>query len=59
MFPCGWIVGCWRERLDINKFLEDHYSDEELARIFAPPKPKVESLLNLIEQAKKAKEKES
>jgi len=51
--PCGWIVGCWQMRMDINTFLEDHYSKEEQKRIFAPPKPKIESLLNLIEQAKK------
>jgi hypothetical protein len=42
--------------MDIDKFLADHYSKEELDRIFAPPKPKVESLLELIEKAKKAGE---
>ncbi len=58
MFPCGWIIGCWQERMDINKFLKDHYSNEELDLIFAPPRPKVESLVNLIEQAKKRKKEE-
>lgn len=53
MSPCGWIAGCWQTRMDINKFLEDHYSNEELDRIFAPPKPKLESLVEMIEQAKK------
>ena len=59
MFPCGWIVGCWQERMDINKFLEDHYSNKERDQIFAPPRPKVESLVNLIEQAKKRTKKET
>ena len=53
MLPCRWIVGCWQMHMDISKFLADHYSGEELDRIFAPPKPKIESLVDLIERAKK------
>ena len=55
MLPCRWIVGCWRTYMDINRFMEEHYSKEELNRIFAPPKPKIENLVNLIEKAKKVK----
>ena len=53
LLPCRWIIGCWQERIDINNFLEKHYSKEELNQIFTPPKPKIESLLDLIEKAKK------
>jgi len=56
MLPCRWIVGCWKMYLDINKFLEDHYSKEESDRIFASPKPKIQSLVGLIEKAKKVHE---
>jgi len=59
MFPCGWIIGCWHERIDIHEFLKGHYSTEELDRIFTLPRPKVESLVNLIEQAKQRKKKTS
>jgi len=55
MLPCRWIVGCWQTRIDINKFLEDHYSGEEQERIFVPPRPKIESLVDLIEKTKKVK----
>jgi hypothetical protein len=55
LLPCRWIVGCWQVRLDVNQFLEEHFSKEELKRIFVPPKPKIESLVELIEMAKKAK----
>ena len=41
--------------MDINKFLEDHYSKEELDQIFTPPKPKIQSLVDMIEKAKEAK----
>jgi hypothetical protein len=57
MLPCRFIVGCWQMQIDINKFLEDHYSNEELDRIFAPPKPKIQSLVGLIEKAKEVKQK--
>jgi hypothetical protein len=40
-------------QMDINRFLADHYSKEELDQIFAPPKPKIQSLVDLIERAKK------
>jgi hypothetical protein len=53
MLPCRWIAGCWQGRMEIQTFLEDHYTEEEREQIFTPPKPKIESLLNLVEKAKK------
>ncbi len=58
MLPCIWIVGCWEMRMDMNKFMTDHYSKEEMDRIFTPPRPKIESLLNLVEDAKKVKQED-
>jgi hypothetical protein len=55
MLPCRWIAGCWKGRMEIQTFLEDHYTKEEREQIFTPPKPKIESLVNLVERAKKAK----
>jgi hypothetical protein len=55
MLPCRWIVGCWQGQMDINKLLEDHYSKKELDQIFALPKPKLQSLVDLMEKAKKVK----
>ena len=56
MLPCRFIVGCWQGQMDIETFLDEHYSEDELNRIFAPPKPKIESLVGLMEKAKKAKQ---
>ena len=56
MLPCRFIAGCWQSQMDIAAFLEAHYSEDELNRIFAPPKPKIESLVGLMERAKKAQE---
>jgi len=44
--------------IDINTFLEEHYSRQELDRVFDPPKPKIQSLVSLIEKAKKVKQED-
>ena len=49
--PCRKIFDCWWETLDIKAFIENHYSTAIQTAISAPPKPKVLSLLELIEQA--------
>jgi hypothetical protein len=56
MLPCRFIVGCWQGQMDIEALLQEHYSEEELDRIFAPPKPKIESLVGLIEKVQKEKQ---
>jgi hypothetical protein len=58
MLPCRFIIGCWQGKLDINAFLAEHYSEEEQARIFAPPKPKIESLVGLMEKVRKEKQED-
>jgi len=57
--PCRWIAGCWQMHTDINRFLAEHYTTEELERIFDPPKPKIQTLVELIEKAKKARKESS
>lgn len=52
--PCSSIVGCWQSQVDIGRFLNDHYSEEEIAQVLTPPKSKMESLVELVEKAKKA-----
>ena len=54
LLPCGRIIGCWHQ-LNIREFLDEHYSKEELDRIFVPPKPKIESLIEMVEKVKKEK----
>jgi hypothetical protein len=56
MLPCRFIAGCWQGQMDIEAFFDEHYSEEDLNRIFAPPKPKMESLVNLMEKVKKEKQ---
>jgi hypothetical protein len=55
--PCRRIVVCWEFRLEIAKFLSEHYSIDQIEHALAPPiKSRVETILELVEKAKKIKE---
>jgi hypothetical protein len=57
--PCRRILVCWEFRIEISKFLNEHYSFEQIERAFAPPtKTRIETILELIEKAKKTKEED-
>lgn len=49
---CRNIVPCWETAIDIAGFLAAHYTEEERKAATAEPKPKVMSLIELIEKAK-------
>lgn len=51
--PCRKILDCWHERFDIHAYLKEIYSDEEIAQIVSPPKPK---LMQIVEIARRAGE---
>jgi hypothetical protein len=55
--PCRRIIICWEFRIEISKFLGGHYSIEQIQRALAPPtKTRLETIIELIEKAKKIKE---
>ncbi len=57
-FPCRRIMVCWEFRLEISKFLSEHYSVDQIQSALSPPtKTRLDTLLELIESAKKIKEK--
>ena len=48
------MMDCWWERVEIETYLKEHFTPEELNRsIFAKPKSKMVSLIELIEKAKR------
>jgi len=51
--PCFKILDCWFEKFDVRKFIEERYTTEEIERFLQPPKPKIQTLLTLIQQAQK------
>jgi hypothetical protein len=56
-FPCRKIIICWEFRLEIGKFLSEHYTVDEIQRALAPPsKSRLETIIELVEKAKKIKD---
>jgi hypothetical protein len=54
--PCRRMMVCWEFRMEISKFLAEHYSMDQIQCALAPPtKTRLESILELIEKAKKTK----
>jgi hypothetical protein len=51
--PCRKIYDCWWETFDVADFVRNHYDEETIGKITAPPPPKTTTLLDLIEQAKR------
>ena len=51
--PCRLIADCWHEQFDVATFLSEHFTPEQLQAALAPPKPKLASILDLIEKARR------
>ncbi len=52
--PCFKILDCWWEHFDVVLYLKDNLSEDQFNRVMEDrPKPKVTSLIELIEQAKR------
>jgi hypothetical protein len=51
--PCRKMPDCWWETFDIKAFIAGNYSEEIQATMQEPPKPKMLSILELVEQARK------
>jgi hypothetical protein len=52
--PCWKIIDCWWEGFDVVAFLREHMPVEQFERLLnTQPKPKIRSLIELVEEAKK------
>jgi len=57
--PCRRIIICWEFPIEISKFLAENYTFDQIQRALAPPsKTRFETILEIIEKAKKIKEEE-
>lgn len=56
--PCPRIIICWHPYFSVEENLRHELNEKEWKKVFEePPKPKVLSLVELIEQAQKRKGK--
>ena len=53
LLPCHKVLDCWHEIFDIQAYIHEFYSKEEIERFLAPPQPKINQILDLIKQARK------
>lgn len=56
--PCRKIYDCWWQDFDIAAFMEAHYPPETLAHVTEAKKPKMLSLVEIIQRAQ-AKKKDA
>jgi hypothetical protein len=49
--PCRKVRDCWHEKLEIDLFLNEEYSESERERIFSPPPEKISTIIDLIKKA--------
>jgi len=57
--PCSKIMDCWYDHFMIEDFMRQELTPDEWDRVFSQPlKPKVLTLVELIEEAKKRKTEE-
>ena len=55
--PCFKTMDCWFPHFNVHKYLKEKLTEEDFKKIFLDKgKPKVFSLMDLIEQAKQKKE---
>lgn len=55
--PCPKTIDCWWETFDIVRYLQEHLPAEHFEELLqAQPRPKIASLVELIEKAKKGAE---
>jgi len=51
---CFKVIDCWWETFDIVRYLKDNLPEDQFEQLMvARPRPKIASLVELIEQAKK------
>jgi len=51
--PCSKVLDCWFQQFPIEKFIQDNFSSDEQKKIFEPPKTKILTLTEILEQAQK------
>ena len=52
--PCRRIFDCWWEAFDVDSFIRAHFTAEQIAAILAPPQPKMATLVELIDKARRS-----
>ena len=47
--PCSKIFDCWSEKINIKDFCYSNYKKEDIDKILEPGKPKIHTILDIIQ----------
>lgn len=50
--PCRRVLDCWHEIFDVRAYIQGFYSEDEIDMFLAPPEPKINQILELINKAR-------
>jgi len=56
--PCSKTLDCWFQNFPVQEFISTNYTADEQKKIIEPPKAKIQSLTEILEQAQKRLRKE-
>lgn len=51
--PCSKALDCWFQNFPVQEFINTNYTVDEQKKIVEIPKPKIQSLSEILEQAQK------
>jgi hypothetical protein len=51
--PCRNTLDCWKNIFEVEEFIQNFYSEEEIALFLEPPKPKLAQIYEIMTKAKK------
>jgi hypothetical protein len=55
--PCRKVMVCWEFRIEISKFLGEHYSMDKIElALTSPSKTRLDTILEIVEKTKKMNE---
>ena len=54
--PCRKVFDCWFETFDVQGFIREHYTTEQIERILAPRQDKAATLVELIQRARQRRQ---
>ena len=52
--PCSQILNCWFEKIPVENYLRKNFRPEEWEAIFAPPKAKISTIMEIMNRIKEA-----
>ncbi|MEA3469850.1 MAG: hypothetical protein U9R57_16735 [Thermodesulfobacteriota bacterium] len=55
--PCSKVLDCWFQHFPIQEYINENYSADEQTKIFEPPKTKILTLAEILEQAQQRLQK--